>query len=284
MISLPGFPEAARALAGRMLEAAERDRELADIFKDAGRYVAALWAVHLHLSGGLTLPRLKEVCDSSGLLSRGRARTLLQFLRHLGYLDPASGGSGAARYVPTGPFLAAWTSHLRVALGAASLVEPAASLVLDRLHEPEVLESFARLHGGGLLQSARGKDQSAPYIRIFLHRLAGTQIVWILLSAGAETVFPPAEPVAVPVAATARRFGVSRIHVRRMLDDAAREGLVRLDPGGAVALTEPTGDYIRFLYAGQLVQLLAAAAGTVTARPELFGPAGAPADPPDSRG
>ena len=46
------FPQAVRALASNMLALAERDHTLDGVFKDAGRYIAAMCAFHLHASGG----------------------------------------------------------------------------------------------------------------------------------------------------------------------------------------------------------------------------------------
>lgn len=65
---------AARALAANMLASIEGHEALASICRDAGRYVAAMVALHLHFDGGLTLPKLKDTCFASGFLSRGRAR------------------------------------------------------------------------------------------------------------------------------------------------------------------------------------------------------------------
>ena len=73
----PRYARAVRTFAGNMLAAGDADRLLDGILKDAGRNVAALCAVHLHFTGGLTLPRLKTLCASFGLISPGRARALL---------------------------------------------------------------------------------------------------------------------------------------------------------------------------------------------------------------
>jgi hypothetical protein len=67
----------------------EADRLLDGVLKDAGRNVAAKCLAYLHVTGGLTLPRLKALCASTGLVSSGRARMLLIYLQHLGYARPA---------------------------------------------------------------------------------------------------------------------------------------------------------------------------------------------------
>jgi DNA-binding GntR family transcriptional regulator len=59
----------------------------------------------------------------------------------------------------------------------------------------------------------------------------------MMLSGVADDTFPPALPVPLSASALARRFGVSRAHVRRLLQDAESRGLLeRLD-----------GDRIRIL-------------------------------------
>lgn len=263
----PRFADAARALASNFLAIGENDKALDGIFKDAGRYVVAVWAVYLHVSGGLTLPRLKEVCAASGLVSPGRARALLIYLRYLGYVEllPVEGRGETARYRPTARFLNSWRGHLRAALEAACILEPAVAPLLDNLRRDDVFETLACIHGENLLASAhttRHMDILAAYFRVFLHRHAGSQIVWTLLTAD-NGAFPPQKPLPFSIAAAAHRFGVSRIHVRRLLDAAEDERLLRFGEDGTVVLEEAAREAIRFLYAGQLAVLLAAATETM---------------------
>jgi hypothetical protein len=265
LIGHPRFPEAARRLAANMLALGERDKALDGLFKDAGRYVAAVWAMYLHVTGGLTLPRLKDVCATSEYLSPGRARALLLYLRHLGYVDMVPNGTTGdpTRYVPTDGFVAAWRDHLRAALEAARIIEPAIQLVLDRLDDREVLNSIAKIQGKGLLAAARASNQDSAFIRIFTHRHAGSQIVWSLMLAGDGDKFPPRVPIPFSISAAARRFGVSRIHIKRLLDDAEREGLLTFDDSGTILLEEDARAYIQYAYAVQLIRLFIAAAGTL---------------------
>ncbi len=270
MLANPLFDTAARALDRNMLDAPIGDQALDAIFKDAGRYVAAMWAICLHVSGGLTLPRLKRAGAESGFLSAGRARDLLNYLQHLDYIQVVApaGASTPAVYEPTPTLLLAWRRHLSVALEAACVAEPAARTVLDRFDEPDVWMSFARAHGESLLAVSSGAGAS-PYERVFLHRLAGSQIVFTLIMSGDGAEFPPQGPLPFSMSAAARRFGVSRAHVGRMFQDARNEGLVRQTPEGGLVLEEGTRAFLRYLYAAQLVHLLHAAARTF----RVLGPA-----------
>jgi DNA-binding transcriptional ArsR family regulator len=265
------FPQAARALATNMLAAAARDRALDGIFKDAGRYVAAMLALYLHVSGGLTLPRLKELCARSGLLSPGRARSLLIYLRYLGYVElfPTRRAGAPARYLPTARFMTAWRAHLTAALEAAAIVEPGAERLLNQLDDPETFNALARLHCEGLMVSTHVDQPSTAFVRVFMHRHAGSQIIATLLAAGDDDVFLSPDPVPFSLAATARRFAVSRVHISRTLDEAEQAGLLRYRDDGTVVLEALGRTEIQSFYAMQLVHLLIAAAATVRERSEV---------------
>jgi hypothetical protein len=235
----PGFPDAARALAANMLAAGDKDKALRGIFKDAGRYIVAMLAIYLHLSGGLTLARLKDFCTMSRLVSPGRARALLLYLRYLGYVElfPVRGPGKAARYMPTAHFLASWSLHLKAGLDAIAHIEPAAASLRDRLDSSAVFDAFARLQADGLRETSSGSyEMDTAFFRVFLHRHAGSQIIFLLLATN-ET-FPPQGATPFSLAAASRRFGVSRIHIRRLLDAGAAEGLLRSDGEGSVTFED----------------------------------------------
>jgi hypothetical protein len=266
----PRYTKAVRTYASNMLAAGDADRKLDGILKDAGRNVAALCAVYLHFTGGLTLPRLKALCASFGFISHGRARALLLYLRYLGFVERATTHKkGApALYVPTPRFLDTWRDHQRTALNALQSLEPSVGLLLDRFDEPGVFETFSKKLCEAFLDTAQQTDVNAPYFRVFLHRNAGIQIVHALLSADADDVFPPIRSIPFSLSATARRFRVSRIHVRRLIDAAEHEGLLRYSDDGAVTL-EPAGrKTIDYVFATQMIRMLTVAARTMKARQE----------------
>lgn len=267
----PRFDRAARALAANMLEAGAESEALDGVFKDAGRYVCAMWAMYAHVSGGLTLPRLKEICAASGLLSPGRARALLLYLRYLGYVESAGRDNNrVVRYTPTQDFIRSWRRHFRAALDAARVVEPAVDLVLNRLEEQPVFETLARFQGEEFLAATRGATATdTPYFRVFLNRHAGQQIA-MLFGAEGSGAFPTRETIAFSSAATAKRFRVSRVHIKRMLDHAQREGFLVRNADGTVVLRESLRDAVRESYAIQLTRLLSQTARTVREKPELL--------------
>lgn len=270
LIGHSDFPRAARALAVNMLAMNDADATLGSVFTDAGRYITAMLVGYLHGSGGMTLPRLKDACASSGFLSPGRARTLLQFLRHIGYIELVL-QDGRARagtpetYRATPRFFTAWRAHARAALLAAAIAEPAIAGLADRLDEPGVFETFLQVQAARLHEGAGTVDQSVPIIRIFLQRYAGTQMLWTLIEAGEDSVFPSAKAIPVSLGAASRRFGVSHIHIRRLLNDAKAEGLLLYEAKGTVTLEENARIAVRYFYAAQLVELIASAHATLAA-------------------
>jgi hypothetical protein len=271
LIADPRLPAAIRTLAVNDLDACASDKALDGAGKDAGRYFAAMLVVYLHVSGQLTLPNLKAYCTKSGLLSPGRARALLSFLRYLKFIDqvPAELRKGPARYTATPALLIAWRHQLRAALQAACVIEPGVRIVLDRLDDPEIFFTFIQIQTNEMIAILGNNDahREAPFMRILIHRHAGARILLSLLAAADE--FPPAKPIPLSVSGTAQRFGVSRIHVQRMLDEAQSEGLLTRTDRGEIVFTESAKTYMRFFYPMQIIHLLSAAAKTIAARPDL---------------
>jgi hypothetical protein len=261
----PGFPAAIRAIAGGMLDLCAADRALAGILKDAGRYVAAMCAASMQ-DEGVTLPRLKALCESFGLLSAGRARALLIYLRYLGYVGPWADrtGNGPARYIPSTAFLVGWRLHLKVALEAVSAIDGFAQEVARRLDDPAFFALFCRLQMEGLRSAVAIYSSDTPLFRIFFHRQAGPHFAYSLMIQG-DAECPPRGPLRISIADTAKRLDVSTVHIRRLLRDAEQEGLLARDVGGRYALTDSAAQGFIDNYAIQFARLLSTAASTVQA-------------------
>ena len=273
MASQPRFPQAVHALARNMLAAGSNDKALDGIFKDGGRYAVTFIALHLHFTGGLTLPRLKALTAVSGMSSPGRARAVLLYLRYLGFVTRGAKQPGVPDlFLPTAKCHKAWASHMAAALEAAAVVAPAALVVHRALDRPEIYASLTRGHIDLMLGSFAYPEKFQHGVaRVFMHRHAGTQILWTLLLADESGDFPPQRTHPLSQAALARRFGVSRTHVRRMLDTAEREKLLTQD-GDVLVFSEDCRTFLTYLYAVQLVWLLAAAARTLKEHPECLVP------------
>jgi hypothetical protein len=264
LMAHPALGLAVRAMAANMRELLADDRTLDSLLKDAGRYVAAMGALYLHDTGGLTLARLKAFCTRSSLLSPGRARALLLFLEHLGYVERTTAPGAGALYVPTASFRAAWRAQLRAALEAGRVLEPQLDWVLDSA-DPQVLETFGGLHAKGLVDALEGGMPVLDFLRVFIHPHAGHLIVGTLMTTAQGEAFPPERAGPISVSALSRSFGVSRIHISRIFADAEREGLARLDRDGMVHFEPKAREEMTFFNAAQFAQILAAAAKTVRA-------------------
>ncbi len=267
----PRFPEASRTLAGNMLALAAADRALDGVFKDAGRYIAAMLAVYLDTTGGVTLPSLKDICAQSGFLSPGRARALLAYMLYLGYLElmPVSRRGVPGRYLLTSRFVESWRLYLASSLEAAQVIEPGVGVVSRALARAEVVDTYIRLQGETLFEASREAQRRSAFVEVFLNRHAGTQFIHTLVTATPPGASPTGSVPGFSLAGTARRLGVSRIHLRRMLDDGERRGLLTLGPQGEIQFLDLGLDEIAFLYSLQIGRMLTCAARTLKAHPQI---------------
>ncbi len=264
----PRFTEAARALNRVKVEAAA-DPVMARLSRDAGHYVAAALVFTLHGRAGITLPRLQAACVETRFMSPGRARSLLGYLQHVGFLSKVSArqGQAAALYVPTQRFVDVWCNRMRRGLEATALLEPAVQGLLDRMDDQAVAMTFAQRRGDAILAGlARATGHDLPFVRIFNHRLGGGRALALLLSRDAGEGALASAPVPWALDDIVRQCGISRPQARRLFDDAVAEGLVSID-GGRLTWTETARQFIAysaaFEFAGMLVSAAAMAANDI---------------------
>ena len=258
------YPQAARAFAAAMLSQAEADSALDGILKDAGRNIAAKGLAYLHATDGVTLPNLKALCQRIGMVSPGRARALLMYLQHLGFVErmPERSADQPRRYQPTPSFTLAWRRQMRSMLECAALIDPAANQVAAGLDDPIVYDVFVRSISEGYLEALSLVDDRSPYFRAFMHPYAGTQLVHSLVLEDPDH-FPPQRILSFSMKAAATRFGVSRMHVARMVERARRNGLVTLPERGHLQFEAAGRSAMDDIYATQLFIFLGAAARTL---------------------
>ena len=266
IVARPGFAFAARELARVLLTTTDRDPALAAIFKDAGHYVVAMWTLYLHESGGVTMPRLKALCEESGYMSAGRSRVLLQLLQHIACVAPASARARGepTRYVPTPLFLSSWHAHLTAVLTVLMGLDPRVGALRRRFHDPEVFATYVRIQTGRLHTLSTASAARPAFERVFMQRYAGLRLIALLVVSAPVGGFPPSGPIPIAPSEVAARFGVSRMHLRRMLRDAAAEGLIEeLDDG--LFPTELLRLTLTFFHAIQMAELIGSAVATLEA-------------------
>lgn len=246
------FGPAARGLAANVLAAADGNRQLAAVFKDAGHYITAMSAAYLDTRGGLTPTMLRQICAGTGLLTANRAGALLVFMTHIGVLEAGSDKT----YRTTPSFQQAWCAHLKGALHAAAILEPALAPALDRLDDPAAYQQFLALQATRFHAMTRAPDPFPSLRAAFLHPLAGCSILHALVLACTDDALEPTDGAVVSLAALAQRFAVSQPHVRRVLK-RAEGGRFVLHLGPSRRAFDPAGfAMIRYHYAAMLAALI----------------------------
>ncbi len=271
LVAHPGFREAARALNRVKVEAAA-DPVMAVLSRDAGHYVAASLAFSLHGGAGITMPGLKAACAQTRFMSPGRARSMLGYLQHVGFLSKVSPrqGQAAALYAPTPRFIDAWCGRMRRGLETVAMLEPAVRCLLERMDDPQVAMAFAGRRGDSMLAGlAAATGHELPFVRIFNHRLGGGRALALLLSRDAGNEPFATAPVPWTLDDIVRHCGISRIQARRLFDDALAEGLVSIE-GSRLTWSETSRQFIAYGCAFEFAGMLVSAAATVTALPEVF--------------
>jgi hypothetical protein len=263
----PAFPEAARKLATGFVDLYQGNRLLNTIVNDRGRMLVGYFAVYLHFFGspgdptpGLTVSRIKKVCSDLGICSPGRAETMLILMRMFGHLEtaPVAADRRTRLLVPSRRLLESVQIRWLMQFKAMAPVLPEIAPAMAMVRQADFTAALIRRLGERFFAGLRLVEHS-PGFELFADRNAGVMIAYSLLLAGDRgEAFPPQQPVRLSISAAARRFGVSRVHVRKLLRDAEEQGyLARVGSAdGEVLLqprfTEATLDFIAtaFLYLG----------------------------------
>ncbi len=242
----PRFAEAWRTAHIGFTDLWQGNRILNSLVNDRARWHISLFAVHLHLlsrpndpRSGLTVSRMTALCVEQKFCSPGRAKAMLMLMRVFGYLAPAPNEADRRlrRLVPTERLMALHRERNRRLFQAIAMVLPACAEAFAAQSHPDFTGHFVCRYCEQFLTGFRFID-GIPDMRFFVDRNAGIMILsHMMLSGEADDTYPPSLPVSVPLSTVCRRFGVSRAHVRRLLQGAETQGLVeRLD-----------GDRIRLL-------------------------------------
>jgi len=252
-----GFVDAARRWAATMLVMSDQDRAVDGIFKDAGRFVAAMCAVSMR-EEGVTLVKLKTLCARFGLLSAGRARAVLLFLRYLGYVDvwgqKCANGTTIYKVNPT--FIGAWRLQLEAIFTSLELLDPRIGKLLDHLENDAIFDAICASQIDELADDVEALNRFPEITQIFVNRSAGSQVLWYLLSFHRDEVFPSPKPVPLNPSILAERFNVSTVHIRRILNAAVNANLLRWADEGHVVFTPKALANLYDFYGAQMSCLL----------------------------
>lgn len=264
MRRLPRFRQAAVAIAADSVEYYQ-GRWLANrVLNDRARFLMAIFMLFLNYSrrkdvpgSGLTAARLREICARVGLCSAGRVEAMLLLMRTGGYIERAEDGNDrrVRRYVPTTKLLDLHRERHRRVFSAIDMLSGDTAYA-DRIcgGNDESYRRFILTMGYGYLDGYR-IVHAVPVLQDIIDRDVGLPILLcVFLSNPGYAEFAPEQFKITSVAGLARRFNVSRVHVRSVLRDAAACGLILRDDETAQVTALPAlGDTIEGFFASAFV-------------------------------
>lgn len=242
--SKPGYPAVARRLAELGAPEAADKGVVAHALRDSFRVASAIAALYLDATpGGLTYSRLLALGALGGNGGHGRTHAVIAYMRFLGYIEPgAAGEDGRERpYRPTARMRSAFRRYFVEHLEAIAPLSAEAGALLRLIEADEgQFDTFmARVGEGMIVIGMVGRDGPAePDISLFSERRSGLALLWrMLLSTPAGETWPSRDVFPLSIADLARRTGVSRSHVQRMIKDAEAVGMLEVDGAGGVRAT-----------------------------------------------
>jgi len=226
----PRFIEAARQSARVAVARHTGNPLISRTIKDIRRVMYGVFVLYLDARGELSLKAIRDVCVELGFASPGYAAAILLRLRVMGFVtrDTNVTDKRVRRYIPSPLMKKAFTELLGNELLAFGVIEPEALDAAEALKNSEVFKFFALNGGRGLSRIV--KKAEPDLLHLFATRDVGIAILHEIALSGAEgDTYPPKGPVRMAVAPLARKFGVSRSHVFRLLRDAEKQKLLRRD-------------------------------------------------------
>jgi hypothetical protein len=242
----PLLPNAVAAAAGTLVAIA---RKPPLIINDLGRLIIGNLALYLHYSrdpadpgSGLSASRLKTICAEQKVCSRGRALAVMALMRKAGDLVPATCqvDQRLRLFVPTEKLINACRQYWEAIFCGMAVVIPRRSDAIAALQREDVLAGFLRAFGGYFCAGMR-LFKPGGGLTPFAQRNAALAILFSLFVASEQNrrAGSPAT-VRISIAELARRFGVSRPQVVRVLDNAVAAALVeRSGPDGLDIMVLP---------------------------------------------
>ncbi len=229
------FRQAAAAIAATSIEYYQ-GRWLANrVLSDRARFIMAALMLFLHFdrrddvaSSGMTAARLREICTRVGLCSPGRIEAMLLMMRASGYLERVDVPTDrrVRRYAPTAKLIDLHRERHQRMLVAVDVLRGTTSYAPRLDTAGEFYRQFLLAMGRGYLAGFRVVEH-APEFAAVMDRDAGMLIVMSIFLVSPEyRAYCPEALQNVSVAGLARRFNVSRVHLRSVLRDAEGAGLV----------------------------------------------------------
>jgi DNA-binding MarR family transcriptional regulator len=240
--SRPDFPRHVMQLACTFIDQFVGNRFLNLITNDRGRIQVAHAALYLHYTrdpndpaSGLTPSRLKAFCAQHRMCSPGRTAAMLAVMQMSGHVvdAPAPKDRRIRLLMPTpklvDTFLSRWISYF----DALAEMMPETAGIARAARESEVfLQAYLRHIVESYIAGYRLMNHVPPQLTVFADANAGV-LIFLSLFAAAGKDGPPSggQHVQIAISELARRFAVSRAHVKQVLKNAQEKGLLVPDDG-----------------------------------------------------
>lgn len=209
------------------------------VVTEVWRFHTLAFALHLHdirdpgdPRTGLTITRLQRICQEQKIASAGRVIALVGLMQLGGYLKrvPSVADSRIILLVPTEKLVATVRGWGQAMMSAIDSIEPGAGFEQRHLADPGF---DTRLRRAGMDIMLAGWRLVDPWHEV-MHFVA-RDAAWMLLLRLIDPVIRAGiggEPVIVSLdlAEFGKKFGVSRSHMRRVLDTAFEQGLLAAPP------------------------------------------------------
>lgn len=246
---MPGFQRACEAAAAESVQLlVELDPAYQWITKDLGRAAICVTAAILHYADELTVQNLTALCVANGVSSPGRVNQLVRRCGEIGQFTVEDGaGIWTRRRAAFGPqLLAMLHRRAKCDMKAAVSLAPELRGVLDILETEEGAVS-ALMHLAFIAGERPDlfKFGAKRPLNFFLDREAGMSILFDLLAAQPSDRKRLLEEAPLSRYALARRYGVSRAHINKLLAESGHTEAI----GDRVVFSETLSEALEAHYA-----------------------------------
>ena len=239
-VAAPAFPQALRQYSESLAELRQGPRLLNKLLSQDASWRVIGYMLYLHADreqfgpdGGATYSRLLELCTRRGEVGRRTLKTTLALMRLAGFIRARANpvDRRIKFYQPTERMLGFVRRWLAYPAGALDCLEPQFERVRRLRDDPRFLERFL-ISGGRHFTSTVPPTERMPEFHFFFDGPEGALVVLIALVLAAIQGAPAPSRSAI-----AKRFGLSKTQVTRVLTAGTEQGFFTLDGDGVPALT-----------------------------------------------
>lgn len=192
--------------------------------------------------------RIVAICEGGGLSGASAARNAIAVLRQGGMVvaDHASGAGRAHRLHPTPALIDMMQRELSIRLGAMERVVAWPKPAAEWARTEGVLMAFVRKNIEAYMHEKYRLYDDFPEIRAFMDRHCGYLI--LMDSLPRLEVSSDGASGALPLSEIARKYAVSRAHVRKLFSAAAEQDWLFFETGGRLAVPPAALDRFRLWF------------------------------------